>query len=585
MSEFSTLAHLGDALAATKKKLEHRALIGAYLKTLPPEEIAIAARLLIGRVFPESDPRTLNLSGSAIDRVLEQLVGVPLDWDAIGGAVDFGDAVEKWLTLRGHLRPQGDPLQLLEVYHTYEAIAEDTGSGSRERKDERLRELLARATPRQAKYIVKHLVREMRVGVSEGTLLDALADTAGLPSTVIRRANQVSGDVGEVGRVALTEGTRGLARLTMHVGMPLKPMLAQSADDVPNAFAKMGVEERATSFDSVSLRSGWVAPTLALEHKLDGARVQIHKRGDAVQLFSRQLSDITASLPEIADAARREIRASEAILEGEVIALTPEGKPRPFQDVMRRVGRKSSPIAARQSQMQLAGGDDLRSEHKIEETQRDIPVKLYLFDILLADGETFLDTPNAARWEKLQTVRGNLECVERIVPRDVAEGEHFLRRAREAGHEGLMAKNLASPYVPGERGKHWLKIKPVVTLDLVIVAADWGYGRRTGWLSNVHLAARDAETGKLLEVGKTFKGLTDAEFKSLTGKLLAEKISEKRGTVWVKPSVVVEVAFNNVQRSPRYPGGVALRLARIVNFRPDKSVEEIETVQRLRELM
>ena len=542
MSGFSTLAQLGEQLAATKKKLEHRALIGAYLRTLPPDEIAIGARLLIGRVFPESDPRTLNLSGSAIDRVLEQITGA-LSREAIGGAVDFGDAVEKWLTHRKHA-PQGKPLRLLEVFRTYEAIAEDTGSGSRERKDERLRELLVHATPREAKYIVKHLVKEMRVGVSEGTLLDAIADASGVPGATIRRANQVSGDVGKVARVALTEGTRGLGRMAMRVGVPLKPMLAQRAENVADAFAKM-------------------EGAFALEYKFDGARVQIHKRGEKVQLFSRQLSDITASLPEIADAARREIRARDAILEGEVIALTDAGKPRPFQDVMRRVGR----------------------EREIEQTQRDIPLKLYLFDVLFVDGESLLDMPNSERWDKLQAVHGALECAERIVPRDVAAGEAFLRRARQAGHEGLMAKNLASPYAPGERGKHWLKIKPVITLDLVIVAADWGYGRRTGWLSNVHLAARDAETGKLIQVGKTFKGLTDAEFKSLTEKLLAHKISEKRGTVWVKPSVVVEVAFNNVQRSPRYPGGVALRLARIVNFRPDKSVEEIETIQRLRELI
>ncbi len=543
MSLFSDLTNLGEQLAATKKKLEHRALIGAYLKTLPPDEIALAARLIIGRVFSESDPRTLNLSGSAIARVLEQLAGASVDWDAIGGAVDFGDAVEKWLTLRKHA-PQGKPLQLLQVYHTYEAIAEDTGPGSRERKDELLRGLLARATPREAKYVVKHLVKEMRVGVSEGTLLDAIADASGVPGATIRRANQVSGDVGEVARVALVEGARGLGRMAVRVGVPLKPMLAQSAEDVADAFAK-------------------VEGKFALEYKFDGARVQIHKRGDAVRLFSRQLSDMTASLPEIADAARREIRAHKAILEGEVIALTSAGKPRPFQDVMRRFGR----------------------EREIEQTQRDIPLKLYLFDALYIDGVSLLDAPNAERWEKLQAVRGALECAERIVPRDVAEGEAFLRRARAAGHEGLMAKNLASPYAPGERGKHWLKIKPVITLDLVIVAADWGYGRRTGWLSNVHLAARDAESEKLLEVGKTFKGLTDAEFKTLTERLLADRTSEKRGTVWVKPNVVVEVAFNNVQRSPRYPGGVALRLARIVGFRPDKSVDEIETIQRLRELM
>jgi DNA ligase-1 len=542
MSSFAQLAQLGDALAATKKRLEHRALIGAYLKTLPPDEIAIAARLLIGRVFPESDPRILNLSGSAVDRVVRELVGTRGNWDEVGGAVDFGDGVEKLLTLHAHA-PQGEPLQLLEVHRAYEAIAEDTGPRSRERKDERLRDLLTRATPREAKYIVKHLVKEMRVGVSEGSLLDALADASGVSGVTIRRANQVTGDVGAVARVALTEGASGLARLGMRVGVPLKPMLAQSADNVADAFAQMN------------------AP-LALEYKLDGVRVQIHKRGDTIQLFSRQLSDITASLPEIADVARQGIRANEAILEGEVIALTAEGKPRPFQDVMRRVGR----------------------EREIAQMQREVGVKLYLFDVLMVDGRVLLDAPNTERWTELQELKGTCECVARITPRDVAEAEEFLCRAREAGHEGLMAKNLASPYVPGERGKYWLKIKPVVTLDLVIVAADWGYGRRTGWLSNVHLAARDAETGELMEVGKTFKGLTDAEFKSLTEKLLADKVSEKRGTVWVKPSVVVEVAFNNVQRSPRYPSGVALRLARIVGFRPDKTMDEIETVQRLRDL-
>jgi DNA ligase-1 len=224
-------------------------------------------------------------------------------------------------------------------------------------------------------------------------------------------------------------------------------------------------------------------------------------------------------------------------------------------------------------------------EREIDAMQREIPVKLFLFDALSVDDEVLLDAPNATRWEKLQSVRGELECVERIVPREIAEGEAFLRRAREAGHEGLMAKNLASPYAPGERGQHWLKIKPVVTLDLVIVAADWGYGRRTGWLSNLHLAARDAATGEFMEVGKTFKGLTDAEFKMLTEKLLADKISESRGAVRVKPRVVVEVAFNNVQRSPRYRSGVALRLARVVNFRDDKTPDDVDTVQHLRELL
>ena len=543
MSSFLQLAELGESLAATKKKLQHRALIAAYLKSLPSEEIAIAARLIIGRVFPENDPRILNLSGSAVGQALAELVGEPMDWQAIGVAVDFGDAVEKWLVARQHT-PQGTPLQLAEVYEAYDAMARDTGPGSRERKSQRVMDLLRRATPVEAKYLAKHLTKEMRVGVNELSLLDALAVASGVSIKVIRQANQLSGDVGKVAQVALVEGERGLAHLAVQVGAPLKPMLAQTAETVADVFSRLD-------------------QPFALEYKLDGVRVQVHKRGDQIWLFSRQLSDITASLPEVADAARRGIRASEAILDGEVIALSASGRPRPFQDVMRRVGR----------------------EREVERFQQEISVKLALFDVLASDGQVYLELPNAERWEKLQQVKGDVDSVARIVPRDLAEGEAFLKAAREAGHEGLVAKSLSSPYAPGERGRYWFKVKPVVTLDLVIIAADWGYGRRTGWLSNLHLAARDRDTGELMEVGKTFKGLTDDEFKTLTETLLANKVSERGGTVWVKPAVVVEVAFNNVQRSPRYRSGMALRLARVINFRPDKPPEEIETLQFLRELM
>lgn len=417
-----------------------------------------------------------------------------------------------------------------------------------------LRELFERATPLEAKYLVKQVTQETRVGVGEGVLLDAIADASGVEGKKIRRANQVSGDVGQVARTAIIEGEPGLARMEIRVGVPLKPMLAQSAENVRDACEKLQGGDAAEE---------WSAPKFALEYKLDGARIQIHKRGEEVKLFSRNLSDLSGSLPEIIDIVRREIRATNAILEGEVIAVSDSGRPRPFQDVMRRVGR----------------------ERRVEELQDELPVQLFLFDALLVDDEIVLDAPNGTRWEKLQAVRGNVACVERLLPFGVNEAEAFLKRAREAGHEGLMAKSLASPYLPGERGRHWLKIKPVITLDLTIVAADWGYGRRTGWLSNLHLAARERESGELLEVGKTFKGLTDAEFKVLTEKLLENKTSEKQGTVFVKPTLVVEVAFNNVQRSTRYKGGVALRLARIVNFRPDKTVNDIETIQTLREML
>ncbi len=544
MGSLEELAQLGERLAATKKKLEHAALTGAYLKSLPPDEIEIAARLLIGQIFPEGDPRNLNLNSAAIERAIEQTIGGTSVFAEIDGAVDFGDAVEKALTKRRHTRTRA-PLALVEVYRAYEEIADISGEGSREQKDTRLRALFSRASPLEAKYIVKHLTEEMRVGVNEGSLLDALSRTTGISGETIRRAQQFTSDIGAVARAALTGGERALKKLKLRVGRPLKPMLAQSAQDVAEAFEKMAD-----------------AP-FALEYKLDGARVQIHKRGDEIKIFSRHLSELTQSMPEIVDETRREIRAREAIVEGEVIALTAEGRPRPFQDLMRRIGR----------------------ERDVAEMQREVPIKLFLFDLLCCDGELLIDQPNTVRWGTLGQVCGRIARVERVVPRDVAEGEQFLKRARAAGHEGVMAKNLTSPYAPGERGKHWLKIKPVITLDLVIVAAEWGYGRRTGWLSNVHLAARDEESGELLEVGKTFKGFTDAEFKTLTERLLELKTRETRGTVWVKPQVVVEVAFNNVQSSPRYKSKVALRFARVVRIRADKYVAEVDTVQTLRGLM
>ncbi len=384
----------------------------------------------------------------------------------------------------------------------------------------------------------------MRVGVSEGSLLDALARNSKIPSATIRRANQLAGDVGAIAYAAIVQGEAGLQNLSLQVGRPLKPMLAQSAETVAEA-----LEE--------------IAPPLAFEFKLDGARVQIHKRGDEIKLFSRNLSDISASLPEILELARREIQAREAILEGEVVAVDENGRTRPFQVLMRRVGR----------------------ERDIEQMQQEIPVRLFLFDALYVDGNVLLDTSNAERWTQLERIAGTLTLVPRRVVQDVSKGEEFLLAARTGGHEGVMAKNLASPYTPGERGKHWLKLKPVHTLDLVILASDWGYGRRHGWLSNQHLAARDETTGEYMEVGKTFKGLTDEEMKALTPRLLANKLRQTGPTVWVKPEVVVEVAFNNIQRSPQYPSGMALRHARIVSFRPDKTPGEIETVQTMREMM
>ncbi len=547
MSGFAEFAELGEKLEAARARKAMSALVAKYLRSVSESEIAPAARMIIGRVFPERQGRPLNLSAAAVVRVVNQVVKTSAEQRQViaSEAVDFGQSVQMIYERGARTRPRGSPLALQEVWSAFKDIAAGSGPGSRQRKDEILCALLQRATPLEAKYIVKVAVGEMRHGVSEGLLLDAIALAADAPPKLVRRANMLVGDVGAVAEVALLNGREGLERSSVELGRPIKPMLAQTAASVGEAFDLLG-------------------PQLALEYKLDGARVQIHKDGQRVWLFSRRLSDLTASLPEVREEIAQAVTTDAAILEGEVIAvdLARDGRPLPFQHVMRRLGRTRD----------------------IEAMREQVPVKVHLFDVLYADGKVLVDRPYRERVETLQRVRGSIPLVERLLPSSVAEGEAFLSAARTAGHEGVMAKELDSPYTPGVRGRHWLKIKPVVTLDLVVVAADWGYGRRHGWLSNYHLAARDEESGELLEVGKTFKGLTDEEFRRMTERLLALKVGEARGTVFVRPEVVVEVAFNNVQDSPHYKSGLALRFARILRFRPDKTAAEADTIQTMYDL-
>lgn len=301
----------------------------------------------------------------------------------------------------------------------------------------------------------------------------------------------------------------------------------------------------------------------ALEYKLDGARVQIHKSKDEVKIFSRRLTDVTESLPEAIDIIRKEVKANEAILEGEVIAVGKDGSPMAFQHVMRR----------------------FRRIRKIEHVSEEIPVQLYLFDVLYVDGQSLIKEAYTTRRKKLATVAGAIPLTKQIVTRDLKAAEEFLKGAIEAGHEGLMVKKPDSPYTPGVRGKRWFKIKTILEpLDLVIVAAEYGYGRRHGWLSDYHLAARDTESGELLTVGKTFKGLTDAEIIDMTHRLKDLAVKTEGHVVIVVPKVVVEVAYNEIQRSPTYKCGMALRFARITRIRNDKSPEEADTIAKVREI-
>jgi DNA ligase-1 len=437
------------------------------------------------------------------------------------------------------------PMSILEVRQTLENIAEASGQGSRERKERLIEALLGQASPVEAKYLVKIMIGEMRTGFHEGLMEMAVARAFEVPLGTVQTANMVTGDIGEAASILKAKGKKGITDLGLRVFRPIKSMMAQMAASVREALNE-------------------ACGPMALEYKLDGARIQIHKSTDNVRIYSRRLTDVTESLPEILELVRREVKARDAILEGEVIAVAKDkASPLLFQHLMRR----------------------FRRLHKVDEMTHEIPIELQLFDIIYYDGKSLIDVPYEQRRRKLSEIVGSIQLTRQIVTDDVGQAEAFLTEALRSGHEGLVAKKLDSPYTPGIRGKRWFKIKQILDpLDLVIVAAEWGYGRRHNWLSDYYLAARDAETERFLTVGKTFKGLTDEEIIEMTERLKGLVVREEPHRVVVVPKIVVEVAYNEIQKSPKYECGMALRFARISRIRDDKSVDDADTIQRVREI-
>lgn len=513
-THFSEIVKVCRSLESTTKRLEKREILMQLLQSLGREEISPAVLLIIGRIFPEADSKALNVG-----------------WRTISKALGPG----KQSTLIDQ------PLTIKEVQRSFVEIAGVSGRDSVSRKRNMIGALLGRANDDERDIILKNFFREMRHGVSEGVMLEAISDAAGADINLVRRAYMLSGDIGRVAEVALTKGPEGLEGLGITLLHPVKPMLGELAEDIEEV-----IEEHTagTSF----------------EFKYDGARIQMHRSGDGVRIFTRRLSDVTTSLPEMEEIALT-LPAKDFLVEGEVVAVDEEGKPLPFQDLMRR----------------------LRRVHEVEEMKERMPLKLYLFDILYLNGRMLIDNPYESRWERLSELAPDY-LADRIVTSDANEAREFLKKALEAGHEGLMAKALDSNYQPGHRGKKWFKIKPAERLDLVVVAAEWGSGRREGWLSNYHLAVRNEESGEFEMIGKTFKGLTDEQFKRITERLLAIKTSEDRYTVYVRPEVVVEVAYNEIQKSPHYESGYALRFARIKRIREDKSPSDVDTYSTLETL-
>jgi DNA ligase 1 len=570
VASFHDFALVCQSLGQTSSRLQITQLAGDFLAHLGVDEAAIAARFMVGRALPQGEEKRLQVSGRAIWRVATELVSDDNDRseDIFGAATDFGEALEILLRLRA-VEPV-PTLTLGEVEQRLAEIATIEGLHSRRRKFEVLRGLLTRANALEGKYLAKILIREMRHGMSEGLMLDAIARMAGRPVGEVRRAHMLDADLGRVVRklhprasgVELAAEAASAARddaphnSSTAIESPSRPLMQAQLSLVPKPIRPM----LAAPAPSVAAAFGILAGSLALEYKLDGARVQIHCARSGVRIFSRRMNEITPSLPEVAE-MMVPLGERLATFDGEVIAVGAHGEALAFQELMRRFGR-------------VRGIEQLRVEQ---------PIRLFIFDLIGLDGELLIDAIYQQRYDRMAELaaQAGLELAPRILPASIEEGQQFYARAIAAGYEGVMAKGLSSLYTPGARGRGWLKIKNARTLDLVIVAADWGYGRRHGWLSNYHLAVRDPGSGQFLEVGKTFKGLTDADFQEMTQRLEALKIDERGGTVFVRPEIVVEVAYSDIQRSPRYAVGMALRFARIVHVRIDKSAAEADTIDTL----
>jgi DNA ligase-1 len=524
-------------------------LVADFLNQLGAAEVEPAVSMLLGRAFPKWGQRVLEISWATLSNVIKSLTDV--NWtsfrESLAKTGDIG-AATRILFESSRIRKQATlvekPLTVLEVRRALEAIAENVGSSSRERKERLLETLFSQASALEAKYLVKIVIGEMRIGFHEGLMELAVSKSFSIQLDVVQTAAMLVGDIAEVAKIAKEHGEAGVLKLELRMFRPFRPMLAQNCESVDEVLQEHGGES-------------------AFEYKLDGARIQIHKQADDVRIFSRRLTDVTESLPEIVELIRGEVSAGKAVLEGEVVAVGEDRSPMLFQHLMRR----------------------FRRIHKIDEMQRQIPIEPYLFDILYLDGKSLIGLPYVERRKKLAEISGDISLAKQLITKSTEEAMRFLEEAIEAGHEGLMAKRLDSAYTPGVRGKRWLKIKRTLEpLDLVIVGAEWGYGRRHDWLSDYYLAARDAETGEFLVVGKTFKGLTDKEFVQITERLKELTVEKKRHGVKVVPKIVVQVAYNEIQKSPKYECGMALRFARITRFREDKSPEEADTIQRVREI-
>ena len=526
----SELALTSETVAATSRRGVKIDKIAALLRAASPAEVPVVVAFLSGEL-------------------LQRQIGV--------GYAALGELLAEPAT--GLTMPT---LTVTETDAVFSAVGAVAGTGTQAGRRRLLADLFGRATAAERGFLTRLLSGELHQGALEGVMIEAVARAAGVPADEVRRAHLLGGSLPAVAAAALTAAGNGpaapadsaasaaLAAFGLEVGRPLRPMLASTATSVAAALER-------------------ILPA-ALEWKIDGIRVQVHRDGTHVRVFTRTLDDITARVPEITEAVLA-LGARTLVLDGEAVALRPDGRPRPFQVTASRAG----------------------SQAEVGRHRAAVPLTPFFFDLLHLDGIDLIDEPDGERHALLTRVLPAGLVIPRLVTADPAEADAFYRDAVSRGHEGVVVKSPAARYAAGRRGSEWLKVKPRHTLDLVILAAEWGHGRRRGWLSNLHLGARDPATGGMVMLGKTFKGLTDEMLTWQTARLLelaepaARPAGDARaayGVVRVRPELVVEVAFDGVQASPRYPGGLALRFARVLRYRPDKTAAEADTIEAVRVL-
>jgi len=508
MTLLASLVAASERVGAASSRLTKVRELAAFMTTLAPGEIEAAVHYLSGEI---SQGR-IGIAHQALE------------------------------TAAAHSAAADATLELVEVDRSLALIAGIRGPGSAARRAQALAALFSRATAAEQGFLIRLIVGELRQGALAGIMVEAISEAAQLPAAQVRRAAMYSNSLGPVARSALLDGGESLARFQLEPFRPASPMLAQTAADAGEALRELGGEA-------------------AFEWKMDGARIQAHKVGDEVRIYTRSLNEVTDAVPEIVGALRG-LDARTLILDGEAIAFNSSERPHPFQITMRRFGRKLDVASMR----------------------AELPIRAFFFDCLHAGGRSITDRPTTERVQALAEAVPAALRIPRLVTASEPEASAFYHAAIAAGHEGLMAKSLDAPYEAGNRGAGWLKIKRAHTLDLIVLAAEWGHGRRTGLLSNLHLGAFDRATSEYVMLGKTFKGLTDAMLEWQTQQLLARETRRDQWTVYVRPELVAEIAFSDLQASVRYPGGLALRLARVKRYRDDKSAAEADTMDSVRRI-